>query len=127
MILGLLGVALLVLGIRSFVRLLPARGAVDVPGVVVEVATDRTSRTTSRSRVYRPTVEFRHPETGRTTRYAPEAMTGSSYEVGDTVTVAWDPATDTGRLRSLRRRRDDLALSIAGLGMIGFAAVDLLG
>jgi Protein of unknown function (DUF3592) len=125
-ILGIAGAALFAIGIRSFVRSLPVRAAVDLEGVVVEVEKRRTSRSTSRSKVYRPTIEYQHPAMRSVARYTPEASTGETFDVGDRVKLAYDPASDSVVIRSFRRRTDDFGIALVGLVMIGFAVLAAL-
>ena len=98
-----------------------------VAGRVVEVERRRSSISGSRTMLYGPSVRYADPVTGEERVLPPASYQPRVYEVGEAVSLMWDPASGELRL-PLPRPRAQMAMPFAfGVGIIALGVADLAG
>lgn len=92
MVLMIAGIVITAFAIHHWKRISIPSSAQRVTGVVTDVTEQRSPLVRSSRPLYRPTVEYVDPSTGRPARLDHEAYLQTEYAVGDRVELAYDPA-----------------------------------
>lgn len=124
MVLLVVGCLITALGVWRFQSGSIHPDAVAVDGVVAEISTI-SSATRSGKKLHAPVVEFRHPVTGAVDTVQAQSHSSNPPDVGDQITVMYDPSTGTAIIpQSLLQR---IGLVLFGVVVAVLGLVSLLG
>jgi hypothetical protein len=100
--------------------------SVDVQGRIVSVESKETVATGSNTRYYRPTVSYRDPSTGEERVAESENTRPSPLEVGEAISLVFDPNTSKVALPEVRSWRETVGVAAIGVFLILLGLFDLL-
>lgn len=124
MVLLVVGCLIAALGVWRFQQGSVHPDAVAVDGVVAEISTI-SSATRAGKKLHAPIVEFRHPLTGQIETVQTQSHSSSPPDVGDQMTVMFDPSSGTAIIPQSFMQR--FGLVVFGTVVAALGVVSLLG